>query len=91
MECSCSCDFDDFVEMHAQTTPIARRDHKCGCCGSVLPKGQRYVRDTYKWDGKFHADKTCVPCNQIRNDFCAPMGGRDFREHIRECLGHECI
>ena len=91
MECSCSCEFDDFVEMYTQTTPVAHQDWKCSCCGCALPKGQRYVRDTYKFDGKFCSDKTCTSCAKIRDDFCAPLGGRDFREHIRQCLGDECI
>lgn len=33
-------------------TPTARKEHTCMWCGCKIKKGEKYERQTIKWDGQ---------------------------------------
>lgn len=39
------------METLKQLTPVARKEHKCMWCGGIIPKGEKYERGTYLFDG----------------------------------------
>jgi hypothetical protein len=86
MECSCACDLYDPCEFFNVKDVKARKEHKCCACGETIQVGQIYEYTTYKFEGIFITDKTCLTCVRIRNDFCGPMG-EGLQDHILECLG----
>ncbi len=50
-----------------QSTPIARIEHKCCECGSVISKGEKYHLDKGVWEGDFRTFKTCEICEKVRS------------------------
>jgi len=47
----------------------ARKEHVCGECRCVIPKGTRYEYATGVWDGRPDSFKTCLLCVEIRDHF----------------------
>lgn len=45
--------------------PVARKAHRCELCGTHIPVGQRYNRETNIWDGQFYTWVMCLPCVEI--------------------------
>ncbi len=64
----------------SESTPTARRQHKCcECQGAILP-GQKYQRAAGQWDGRMDVFKTCMPCVEARDWATSQMewcGGDD--------------
>lgn len=84
--CSCLCDYDGAFEVFYETKRKARKDHKCYECRQTIQKG-----DVYQWtkallEGEWEVYRFCLPCWQIRVDYCycAPFG--ELIEHIWELL-----
>lgn len=92
MEASfCSCYYDDYepVECFSETTPTARKDHKCCECGELIKKGEKYHRMKYLCDGQWWNTKVCILCERIRNDYCAPYG--ELRETVMEAMDFDYV
>ena len=78
MGCSCSIDQDyaDPVELLVQTNPVAHKVHICDECEEEIPKGQKYSRHKYLFDGRFEVHKTCKNCLSVRGAlFCSWIYG----------------
>ncbi|MDE2098651.1 MAG: hypothetical protein KGL39_15460 [Patescibacteria group bacterium] len=55
-----------------ESTPAARKDHRCSWCGHPIPKGARYVYSSGIWEGRFVVNKMHPECDVAAAD--------DFRE-----------
>ncbi|UCE99958.1 MAG: hypothetical protein JSV82_02515 [Planctomycetota bacterium] len=102
MDCSCDVGFDDYgdyPEFYNESTPIARKEHKCFECGRMITKGEKYHCASGKWNIKIETYKTCGDCLSIREQFFGNgwnFGNViwDLEEHISETdagLSQECI
>lgn len=47
------------IEDHIVT---ARKEHKCGECKNIIPKGQDYITNTIKYEDAITRGICCVPC-----------------------------
>ncbi len=99
----CSCIYsggsDNWPVYFWSTEPMARKEHKCHECKVVIPPGEKYHRDSGKWEKKFYTFKVCFTCREITNAFfCEGFAyGKvldDLYEHIQEHNGQiseKCI
>lgn len=54
-------------DFQTESTPTARKQHKCcECCGPIH-LGQQYQLISGSWDGDMASFKTCMPCLAVRN------------------------
>ena len=69
-------------DFQMESTPTARKQHKCcECCGPIQP-GQQYQLITGCWDGDMASFKTCPDCLAARTWATAqPEWGGDG-EHL---------
>lgn len=87
MECDCSYDVDDYVEILSDNVVKARKQHICLECGEPIKPGDKYEDVNGIYEGEFVNYKTCLPCVAIRKRYCPNgwlYGG--LREHITECI-----
>lgn len=77
-------------EFSNRATPVARKDHKCGECGGMIPRGRRYVSYTGRWDGEVATYRFHRTCWQIREachrHLTSEAGGR-FRPEEMPAFG----
>lgn len=66
----------------------ARKPHKCAECRRTIDAGERYHRESFVFDGRFQAHKTCAHCMVVRDFLSEECGGwlygdveEDAREH----------
>lgn len=88
--CDCSRDDGELPEFSVEEFHIARKEHKCCECGEIIKPGQKYQKISGLWDGHFSRFKTCMPCYNIRENYCSNgyiFGG--LAEEIRECFGFD--
>lgn len=45
---------------------VARKDHKCCECGSIIKPGHSYESGKGLWDHKWYTYKTCSACNDFK-------------------------
>lgn len=57
-----------------EETVTARKEHKCYECRGVIPKGERYLKESGIWDGRPDRYKTCLLCAEIRTHFACQDG-----------------
>lgn len=50
-----------------QTTPIAKKEHKCFECRGVIEPGEKYHRTWGVWNGEVSKFKTCDDCETLRH------------------------
>jgi hypothetical protein len=68
----------------------ARKEHRCKECGRAIAPGERYLYETFRYDG-FQSHKTCEHCSVVRSWLTAECGGwvytgvaEDIHEHVAE-------
>jgi hypothetical protein len=77
---ACYCDYTS-PEFYCREMPVARKEHRCYECGSIIRQGEKYERVCAKWDGEVGTTKTCPDCIAIRSAlmdmdcFCWSHGG----------------
>jgi len=81
MNNDCWCDYEP-PELIRKKTPLARKEHRCSECGSVITVGERYEYVSGKWEGDFSTYKTCPDCVAIRDA---------LDEMPCFCWGHGCL
>lgn len=90
--CGCSIDFDNDngPEFLHDSYPTARKQHKCCECGKTIAPGEKYLRETGKWDD-IKTFKTCTDCESIRDAYFCGHAYRhvleDLYYDIRESFG----
>lgn len=73
--------------------PIARKEHKCMYCCGTISVGEKYERQTNKYDGQIY-DWVChLECQEVAGllnmfnyDYGEGINGEDFIEHLQEWL-----
>lgn len=48
--------------MLSETSPVARKDHRCIWCGENIPKGSKYVAERSVFDGEMQNHHWHVEC-----------------------------
>lgn len=89
------CDFDFDGEgtlgFWTQTHPVARQARRCVLCKRTIWPGERYLRESSKWDGTVSATAACVDCENDRNEFAKAHGNQfpfmeTFWQYLTECI-----
>jgi len=91
-DCSTDQDFEASPRCFSETEVTARKPWKCCECHQLIPVGTRHEAASGIWQGTWDTQRTCLPCAQIRKDYCAcgwVYGG--LEEAIWECLGENYI
>jgi len=65
---TCGCDFEGHSGSRTRT---ARKEHKCGECGTPIKPGDDYEFHTYFGDGYISNHKTCLKCNDLAESMMA--------------------
>jgi hypothetical protein len=55
----------------SESTPVARKDHKCSWCGQPIPKATRYVYSSGVWEDRIVVNKM--------HPGCAEAAAEDYR------------
>ena len=96
----CACIYSDGAEYGpsfcATSTPVARKPRACCECLRTIAKGERYLRESGKWDSGMNTYTTCSECHEIRTAFCCDgyiyeQLWEDMREQIFPTLKIGCI
>jgi hypothetical protein len=56
---------------YRDTIRTARKEHKCDLCGHLIPKGQKYHRQSGKDDGDFFDICLHTHCYNILSTYCS--------------------
>lgn len=56
----CDCEPAD---VYAERFPVARKEHRCAECWSVIQPGEQYLYATYCYDGRWSDYKRCASCS----------------------------
>jgi hypothetical protein len=71
----------------SDSTPKARKEHKCMTCYITVNVGEVYSKEAYVYEGKVYSWITCADCALIQNDvyyWCADpdfgVGPEEFLE-----------
>lgn len=87
--CSCDFDYDMVADVHCESIRTARKEHRCIECDEIIMPGEKYHCITQLCNGHWHTFKICVPCERIRNNFCAPY--YMLREYVQDYLGFDYV
>jgi hypothetical protein len=73
------------------STPVARKAHKCRTCFASIDRGERYRRAAYLGDDGLYEWVSCLPCDDLLNDVWKWAGNpwegvtdEDYAEWARE-------
>ncbi len=58
----------DLPSVFSDRIRTARREHKCCECHQSIAPGSRYHLSKGYWDGKWAEFKTCVDCDDLRDE-----------------------
>lgn len=86
----CEVDDGNRAEVWNETPRKARKRHRCDTCGATIAVGDRYVDHRSIFDSRVTAEKSCMPCDEARQDFGHEHGmtplPSDIREYLSECV-----
>lgn len=68
------------LEFLRQTNPRARKQHICQLCKGVISTGEKYIRQSGKYDGDMFDDCYCETCDNILQSFCLDEGEHEYSE-----------
>lgn len=68
------------LEFSRQTTPVARKRHKCDLCGRPIAAGKKYSRFSGKYDGTMFDVKHHLFCAMLIDRYCYEMGEDEYCE-----------
>ena len=87
------------MEFYTETHPKARKEHTCHICRGKIRKGERYSRESGKYEGEFSDRVTCKLCYLARDDHFNYTGDNEYdtwniqdylhEEHCRYCSEEE--
>lgn len=61
-----------------ETTPVARKEHKCIWCGQLIPVGERYHREHSIFDGRFQDHRWHNECWDAAQQFFRESHDNEF-------------
>ncbi len=77
----------EIAECFFESSPIAKKPHKCCECGRIIEPGEKYIRESGKWTGEFSVYKTCIDCFSVREEmFCEGYLYTTLWENVCEYL-----
>ena len=56
------------AELIEQTTPRARKEYRCNLCGCTIHKGEKYICQRCKDEGRIYSFRTHIACMNITDD-----------------------
>ncbi|WP_295356789.1 hypothetical protein [uncultured Succiniclasticum sp.] len=77
------------MEFYNGTYHTAHKEYKCECCGKVIQKGERYSRESGKWNGDFFVRILCVPCRGMLDHYCAEVEQEFIWDDVQEFIRDE--
>jgi hypothetical protein len=93
-ECSCqiNVDLDESVELLSEKQVTARKARQCGECDRDILPGEKYLRESYVYDGEFYHETTCLDCLSIRDHLFCDWYYRMILETLRtEILEYDLV
>lgn len=74
----------------SETTPVARKEHKCDWCGEEILIGEKYHRWTGIFESDFGDTKMHLVCNEAyhKSDFCSDEGFRFYEQKKGQVEGY---
>lgn len=60
----------DKVTLLTQKRPVAVKVHKCDECGRDIEKGEKYLLESFVFEGQVSTHKTCRHCESVREYVC---------------------
>lgn len=89
----CDISDDEQCSVWSETTPIARKSHRCDGCGGPIAKGERYRRVFFAVDGHASTEKECAACSTVAAEYLAVNGMRwtpsQMRLALTDCVDYE--
>lgn len=61
----------------SDSSPVARKQHRCTWCGQAIPKGEKYVRVSGIFDSELQVNKFHSECDEACREEAHHWGG-DF-------------
>lgn len=81
-------DADGYVLVIRESTPSARKPHKCDECHRVINIRERYLREYMKFDGDMSDHKTCMHCQIARDWLLHECAGFCYGEIEEDIVAH---
>lgn len=53
---------DEYADVSTDKLKVARKEHKCGDCGGVIRRGEKYRHTTFLFEGEWSTSKECRRC-----------------------------
>lgn len=86
----CSIEPDEICSVWSTTWQMARKPHRCVCCGVTIDPGHRYLKHFSVFDGEASTDKACIFCGTMWESFIAAHGAGYAPNMLEEMLD-ECV
>jgi hypothetical protein len=86
----CQISVDDYCAVWKNSYPVARKQHKCQCCGMAIEKGEKYLKHFNVYDGYPSDERACMVCATLWETFFDAHGGGLSPNSLEEMLD-ECI
>lgn len=64
-------------ELISESTPKARKEHKCIWCGETIHEGEHYHREVCTFEGDFHNNPWHLECDDAASQWMA-LGDNGF-------------
>ncbi|MFY9380403.1 MAG: hypothetical protein WAP07_09270, partial [Acutalibacteraceae bacterium] len=68
------------MEFYNDVVHKATKNHKCDLCCHLIPKGQKYHRQSGKYDGDFFDRCLHTHCNNIISTYCRENDEQEYDE-----------
>jgi hypothetical protein len=73
----------------SESTPVARKDHKCSWCGQPITKATRYIYSSGIWEERVVVNKTHPECDEAAAEDYR-MYGEGFMPYENERPSIKC-
>lgn len=70
------------MEFYNEKWATATKQHNCECCGKEIKIGERYHKESGKYDGEFFSRALCSNCAEIEADYCANIDNEFLWDEI---------
>lgn len=82
------------MEFYNEEWPIAKKEHECECCGKKIEVGEKYCRQSGKYEGDFFDRKFCITCCGAVSDYCSEIDNEfdyySVSDHAQEKFCRNC-